>query len=180
MNILIINGYTPHPDANGTLTQTLVGDSLQALSAKHAVRLSTVTDYRVTDEYNKWRWADLVLFHFPVYWYAMPWRLKRYVDEVLGNHLFYEYDDNGAPVALMPGKQFSTLVTLAAGQDTFGGDFTDHLTLDQLLAPLTVSLRFCGITQHPDLKPAALYNAYQPRTVAELKAWDRAALAPLL
>lgn len=180
MNILVINGYTPHPDAGGTLTQTLVGNSLQALSAKHQVQLSCVTAYDPITEYNKWRQADLILFHFPIYWYAMPWQLKRYLDEVLGNHLFYEYDDNGVPVPLMTGKTFSTLVTLAADASTFGGAFTENLSLQQLLAPLTVSLRFCGIMPSDQLQPAALYNAYQPRTGAELKAWSQAALAPLL
>lgn len=42
---------------------------LDKLRHNHDVQLSSVEDYNVIDERNKFLWADLIIFQFPIYWF---------------------------------------------------------------------------------------------------------------
>lgn len=172
VKILLINGYTPHPDAGGKLTQALVDLSTTTLSPHHQVKQSNVLDYDLIDEYHKFQWADMILLYFPLYWYAVPWGLKRYLDDVFEKHRFYDADDQGRPVPLMTGKSFGYVTTLAAVEDTYraGNALTQGLTVGDLLQPLTVTFRYVGITQQPRFQNCVFYNVYDPKQVAAAKA----------
>lgn len=171
MNVLLINGYTPHPDAGGKLTQALVDLSKATLSTHHQVKLSNVLDYDLTEEYKKFKWADTILLYFPLYWYAVPWGLKRYLDDVLAKHRFYDADQQGRPVPLMMGKHFGYVTTLAAVEATYqpGNPLTNGLTVADLLQPLTVTFRYCGIDQHPNFSNCVFYDVYSPKHVEDAK-----------
>lgn len=168
MKILLIDGYTPHPEAQGALTQALVATSRRVLQQHHQVQMSTSQDYAVAEEGQKWRWADLIILHFPVYWYAVPWGLKRYLDTVLARGTFYQTDDAGHARGAMGGKQFAYVATMAARHQDFAGG----PSIDQLLLPLTVSLNFCGLVQAPQLDNYVYDDVYGPRP--ELARWATA------
>ncbi|RZL39797.1 MAG: NADPH quinone reductase MdaB, partial [Pedobacter sp.] len=38
--------------------------------------------YILEDEVQKYVWADVIIYHFPVWWFSMPYKLKEYVDKV--------------------------------------------------------------------------------------------------
>lgn len=171
MQILLINGYTPHPDAGGKLTKALVELSEKQLVKHHEVKLTTVTDYDVDEEYDKFRWADLILLYFPLYWYAVPWGLKRYIDDVFALHRFYDSDANGQPVALMTNKQFAYVTTLAAVPETYapGNPLTGGLTVTDLLKPLEVTFRYIGIEPASQFQNCVFYDVYNPAVIEPLK-----------
>lgn len=171
VKILLINGYTPHPDARGKLTQALVELSATTLSPQHQVKQSNVLDYDLIEEYHKFQWADLILLYFPLYWYAVPWGLKRYLDDVFEKHRFYDADAQGRPVPLMTGKSFGYVTTLAAVEDTYrpGNSLTQGLTVDDLLQPLTVTFRYVGIEQQPRFQNCVFYDVYDSKQVTAAK-----------
>lgn len=172
VKILLINGYTPHPDAGGNLTQALVDLSATTLSAHHQVKQSNVLDYDLIDEYHKFQWADLILLYFPLYWYAVPWGLKRYLDDVFEKYRFYDADAQGRPVPLMTEKTFGYVTTLAAVEDTYapGNPLTQGLTVADLLQPLTVTFRYVGIEQNSKFNNCVFYDVYDAKQVTAAKA----------
>lgn len=171
MRILLINGYTPHPDAGGKLTETLINASQELLVKQNEVKLTAVTHYDADEEYNKFRWADLILLYFPLYWYAVPWGLKRYIDDVFALHRFYDSDENGQPVALMPGKKFGYVTTLAAVQETYAPEnpLTEGLTVTDLLKPLEVTFRYVGIEPTTTFHNCVFYDVYNPSVIQPIK-----------
>jgi NAD(P)H dehydrogenase (quinone) len=62
----------------------------------------TPKDIAVEQEYVKW--ADHIIFVFPVWWGGMPAILKGYVDRVFSEGFAYEYVGDGANVLLPPLK----------------------------------------------------------------------------
>ncbi|WP_173021238.1 NAD(P)H-dependent oxidoreductase [Secundilactobacillus folii] len=172
MKILLINGYTPHPDAGGKLTQMLVDLSQNTLAAHNDLQLTAVTNYQAGEEYEKFRWADLILLFFPLYWYAVPWGLKRYIDDVFALHKFYDADENGQPVALMTGKQFAYVTTLAAVPETYAPNnaLTKGLTVPDLLQPLDISFRYVGIDQCQNFHNQVYFDVYNAAQIPLIKA----------
>lgn len=172
MHILLINGYTPHPDAGGKLTESLVTLSQTALQPTHEIKLTEVTDYDSETEYSKFRWAELVLLYFPLYWYAVPWGLKRYIDDVFAVHRFYDADANGQPVPLMTGKQYAYVTTLAAVSETYAPNnpLTNGLTVTDLLQPLDVTFRYIGMTHSQQFHNQIFYDVYNQHQMPRIKA----------
>ncbi|MCI1986463.1 MAG: NAD(P)H-dependent oxidoreductase [Lactobacillus sp.] len=173
MKILLLDGYTPHPEAQGKLTHALVATSQKALQRRHDVQTSTVHAYDAATEAQKWQWADLIILHFPVYWYAVPWGLKRYLDEVLAKQVFYTTDQAGRIQGMMTGKHFAYVTSLAATQQALEGG----PGITNLLAPLSASLAFCGLTPSPQIANHIFYDVYGTRP--SLAQW-LTTLSPLL
>lgn len=171
MRILLINGYSPHPDSGGQLTRSLVDLSLDTLASKHELKLTTVTDYDLDKEYEKFRWAELILLYFPLYWYAVPWGLKRYIDDVFALHKFYDSDANGQPVALMTGKQFAYVTTLAAVSETYAPDnpLTHGLTVTDLLKPLDVTFNYIGVKPSTTFENQVYYDVFNTAVIPDIK-----------
>jgi len=85
MNILVINAHQRWEGfAEGKLNQTLVDAAEKHLTAAgHTVDTSVVDNgYDVAAELQKFQWADAVIVQTPVYWMAVPWLFKKYIDEV--------------------------------------------------------------------------------------------------
>jgi len=59
-------------------------------------------DIRIEQEYVKW--ADHIIFVYPVWWGAMPAILKGYIDRVFAEGFAYEYVANGSNGLLKPRK----------------------------------------------------------------------------
>ena len=83
-NVFIVNGHQKWDMSPGRLNRTLVERADDVLSAKgYEVRLTHIDDdWVVGAEIDNMVWADFVIFQFPVYWFGVPWGLKKYLDEV--------------------------------------------------------------------------------------------------
>merc|ERR1712187_722889 len=57
------------------------------------------------------KWADLIMFQFPIYWFHMPAIMKAWLDRVLVWHLFYGAGFN------LEGKSFFISTTLGMSED---------------------------------------------------------------
>lgn len=83
-NVFIINGHQKWEISPGRLNRTLVDHANEILGGKgYDIRNTHIEDdWEVEDEIDNMVWADVVLFQFPVYWFGVPWGLKKYIDEV--------------------------------------------------------------------------------------------------
>lgn len=85
MKVFIINGGQKFNGQGGLFNKTVVGWTVDFLEENNI-------EYQVTDindkidpqtEVEKYLWADLIIYQFPIWWFQVPHCLKWYFDEVL-------------------------------------------------------------------------------------------------
>lgn len=74
--------------------------------------------------------ADRIIFQFPLYWYAAPFGLKKWEDEVLTRNFIY--GDGSYP---LENKEFGLVVTTGMPLKDFQHGATENITLDEAMAP---------------------------------------------
>ncbi|MDI9313611.1 MAG: NAD(P)H-dependent oxidoreductase, partial [Hydrotalea sp.] len=86
-------------------------------------------------EFEKMQWADLVIYHFPLYWFSMPAILKGWFDRVFlsgpcyGGKNFYE-------AGKMAGKKAMLTITAGSRQGFFENEQSLHGDWLTLLRPI--------------------------------------------
>ncbi|QIH37126.1 NAD(P)H-dependent oxidoreductase [Sphingobacterium sp. DR205] len=94
--IFIINGGQHFAHSGGKFNKTLLELDKTFFIQENGFELK-ITDinesYEPSAEVEKYVWADVIICHFPVWWFSMPYRLKEYVDKVFTaghrNGMFY-------------------------------------------------------------------------------------------
>ena len=83
-NVLIINGHQAWDMSPGGYNGALVELAQTTLGELGHQTLTSVVDdeWDVETEIERFIWADDIIFQFPVYWFGVPWKLKKYIDEV--------------------------------------------------------------------------------------------------
>jgi len=94
----------------------------------------------VAREQQLLREHDTVILQFPVYWYNVTPLLKAWFDAVLVYGFAFTFD--GSPSAVN-GKKAWLAVTAGSGQDTYHAEGAARGTLEEYLAPVAQTLRFC-------------------------------------
>lgn len=100
-------------------------------------------------EQDKLARADLVIFQFPLWWYAPPAILKGWIDRVLSNGFAYadgKYFNDG----LLKGKLAMLSTTTGGTLEELDADSTFTGSVDDFLRPITGGvLQFTGMTVLP-------------------------------
>ncbi|KAA5822281.1 NAD(P)H-dependent oxidoreductase [Algibacter amylolyticus] len=92
-NIFIINGSHPFAHSGGKFNETLFNNTISYFDTvkEFEVKSTQVGDnYNVKEEVEKFKWADLIIYHTPIWWFQIPFGFKKYIDEV-----FTEGHQNG-------------------------------------------------------------------------------------
>ena len=92
-NIFIINGSHPFAHSGGKFNETLFMDTNSYFNSLEGfeVKSTQVGDaYDPKEEVEKFKWADLVIYHTPIWWFQIPFGFKEYIDAV-----FTEGHQNG-------------------------------------------------------------------------------------
>jgi NAD(P)H dehydrogenase (quinone) len=152
---LYANGFTPV--ANKYDFSTLTGKHFNyMLEQKHASEhdLSFAPD--VVGEIQRLQEADMVIFYFPVWWFAEPAILKGWFDRVLAMGIAWDGGkiyENG----MLRGKK-AMVVAVAGGPEEYYQPLGKHkATLKQILHPLHHgTLAFCGMDV---LEPFLVYSS---------------------
>ncbi len=118
-----------------------------ALEQRHADKAGTLAP-DIQAELDKLKWADLLILHFPVYWFSMPAMLKGWIDRVLVSGTCYGgmrfYDRGG-----LRGKQAMLACTLGGQQHMFAANGV-HGELDAMFKPiLRGTLAYVGMSVLP-------------------------------
>jgi NADPH dehydrogenase (quinone) len=144
-NIFIINGGQRFAHSGGafnnTLTQWtsdfLLGNELES-------RVTNINDdFVAIDEVENFKWADLIIYNTPIWWFQLPNRMKKYIDEVFtAGHQNGIYHSDGrsrknpainyGTGGLMQGKKYMVNSTWNAPDTAFTlpGEFFNETSVD--------------------------------------------------
>ena len=131
-NAFVLNGHQRWEMSQGRLNRTLAEFAAQRLGGQgYAVRTTHIDDgYDVADEIEAMVWASVVIFQFPVYWFGVPWGMKKYIDEIYMNGRGKIFNDDGRTRSdptrkygsggLMMGRRYMLSTTWNAPAEAFG------------------------------------------------------------
>lgn len=149
MNILLIKANQRLYASKGRLNEALFEISTRILGARHAIRVSDLVSgiWDIDEEIDKLRWADTVIYHFPLWWFGIPNLMKKYFDEVLVYGKTYRLVDVYGEGGQLTGKAFMIAVTSNLKKNAFGNVpmLARYRTVDDLLVPLILTNYYVGI-----------------------------------
>ncbi len=131
MNVLVVYSH-PYPKSFNAAILGVVRDELEKKEAQFKVKdlyamnwdpvlsgQELVPDHKVPEEIAKEqqdvRWADLVAFISPVWWYSVTAIMRGYIERVMSLGFAYEYTDQGSR-GLMSGKRALFITTSGADE----------------------------------------------------------------
>lgn len=161
MNILLINGGQVFGHSAGRLNRTLHDIAAEHLTASgHNIQETQVDDgYNIEEEINKFMWADVIVYQMPGWWMMMPWKVKKYMDDIYttGHGKLYENDGRTrrdpkkqyGTGGLLQGKKYMLSVTWNAPEEAFNefGNFFDGRGVDAVYFAFHKSQQFLGMSQ---------------------------------
>ena len=92
-NIFIINGGFPFAHSPGKFNRTLLEQTKEFFetSGNYQVKTTQIGKYYdLQEEVEKYQWADVIIYHTPIWWFQLPFAFKEYIDKV-----FTSGHDNG-------------------------------------------------------------------------------------
>lgn len=130
--IFIINGGQKFAHSGGSFNNTITGWTKSVLEDQNfEIRITNINDnFDPELEVENFKWADLVIYHFPIWWFQVPNRLKLYIDEVFTaghNNGIYKSDGrsrvnpdiNYGTGGLMHGKKYIVTTSWNAPETAF-------------------------------------------------------------
>jgi NAD(P)H dehydrogenase (quinone) len=110
-------------------------------------------------EQEKVRRADLIMFHFPVWWFSAPAILKGWFDRVFATGVTWNFGhiyDTG----LLKGKKAMLVVTTGGGEDLYQNRGAHKATILQILHPIMHgTLHFCAMDVLPPFVAFGIFQA---------------------
>ena len=86
MKIFIINGGQHFAHSGGKFNKTLTDWTIEYFKSQsgNEIKVTDINEpYIAEDEVKKYVWADIIIYHTPVWWFQLPYKLKEYLDLVL-------------------------------------------------------------------------------------------------
>ena len=99
---------------------------------------------------------DIIIFHFPFFWYSTPPILKEWQDLVLEHGWAYGKEGNA-----LKGKIFFNIITTGGPQKAYSKEGFNRFTIRQLIAPLEQTATLCKMIFLPP------YTIHGTHTISE-------------
>ena len=83
--IFIINGGQKFGHSGGRFNETISKETLEFFknNSNFEVKITDINNnYNPLEEVNKFVWADVIIYHTPIWWFQLPHGFKKYIDEV--------------------------------------------------------------------------------------------------
>ncbi len=83
--IFIINGGQKFGHSGGKFNETITQETLDFFknNSNFEVKTTDVNDeYNPAEEVDKFVWADVIVYHTPIWWFQLPHGFKKYIDVV--------------------------------------------------------------------------------------------------
>lgn len=144
--IFIINGGQTFAHSGGLFNNTLSMWTREILEANgFEVKMTKVSgEFDPEAEVENFKWADVIVYNTPIWWFQVPNRLKFYIDEVFTaghNNGIYKNDGrsrenpeiNYGTGGLMQGKKYLVNTSWNAPETAFTleGEFFDQHSVDE-------------------------------------------------
>ena len=186
--ILVINGGKKFAHSGGQLNEVITGWDKSFFSTDKGFEIKItqphLEEYDVASEVEKFVWADVIIYHFPIWWMYMPYSLKKYIDEVFtaGHRKGLYYSDGRKAIdpernygtgGMLQGKKYLTTTTWNAPKTAFILDeefFKGRSVDDGVLFPFHRMNAFCGMEPLPSLHFHDVEKNGSPELVARFKA----------
>lgn len=181
--ILIINGHQKWDSSPGQLNKTLVDEANLVLKARNYELRNTLIDegWNNDDEVENFVWADVILFQFPVFWFGVPWGLKKYIDEVYmaGHGKIFQSDGRSSTDSskkygsggLLQGRKHMLSITWNAPEISFKepDQLFEQKSVDDNFFWLHKANKFVGLTALPTFSCHDVMK--QPDVQNNIKRW---------
>lgn len=144
-NVFIINGGQKFGHSGGAFNKTVTSWTQDFLTENgFEVRVTEIdSEFIPIDEVENFKWADIIIYNTPIWWFQVPNRLKKYIDEVFSaghNNGIYKNDGrsrknpaiNYGTGGLMHGKKYMVNTTWNAPDTAFTlhGEFFNETSVD--------------------------------------------------
>jgi len=145
--VLIINGGQKFAHSGGQFNQLLVTWDQAFFTQENGfeVQLTDINNpYDPDEEVRKFVWADIVVYHTPVWWFGLPHKFKEYLDTVFtaGHRKGIYYSDgrkrenpdlNYGTGGSLHGRDYMLTTTWNAPETAFTlpGEFFDQTSVDK-------------------------------------------------
>ena len=142
-----------HPDlANSRINKRLAGGVMGLSNVKVEKLYMDYPDgvLDVAREQEAVAASDVLVFHFPFYWYAAPALLKEWQDKVLG--LSWSSEQFRESLAA---KKLLVVVTMAHAATTYLRGAENQYTVEESMTPLRQMADYCGMIWQT---PHAIYG----------------------
>ncbi|MCD0487740.1 NAD(P)H-dependent oxidoreductase [Pedobacter sp. MC2016-14] len=146
-NIFVINGGQTFGHSGGRFNKSVTDTTLKFFkdNAGFEVRATDINSiYDPKQEVENYKWADIVIYHTPVWWFQLPHDFKKYIDVVFTEgHQNGIYHSDGRSSAnpkinygtggLMQGKQYMLTTSWNAPEEAFTlpGEFFNEKSVDE-------------------------------------------------
>lgn len=183
-NIFIINGGQIFGTSYGQLNKKLTEISSTFLRSNgFNIRISDINnEYNEFMELENFLWADVIIWHVPIWWFQLPHRLKEYMDVVFknGEGKLYESDGRtrtnpelnyGRGGLLHPKKyMITTSWNAPKGAFTIEGELMEQTSVDEgVLFGFHKAMEFMGLTR---LKGFHFYDVLKNMTKERFKEYE--------
>lgn len=157
MKIFILNGHKYYPFQQGRLNRTLFDEICSIVEPENEIKTTVIEEgYKIEEETEKYKWADIVIYQTPMNWFSVPWNFKKYIDEVFQHGIFYTGSADYGNGGLMSGKSYMFSMTCNSPSYAFDdiNEFLGGKSPDEVISALHNLHRYCA------MKPIKSYFAY--------------------
>ena len=175
MKTLLIAG---HPDlsqsvANATILEE-AGKALPDMTIRKLCEVAPDGRFDVVAEQDALTGADLIVWQFPFHWYAMPWFMKKWLDEV------FVFGFAHGPGAKLGGKKLLVSVTTGAPETAYTGGPGSVGDIRHFVAAFESIARVCGLEYMGAMWVNGMSYAANAEGIARQQAKARAHAARLI
>jgi modulator of drug activity B len=146
-NIFVINGGQVFGHSGGKFNKTLLDTTIAYFADKDGFEVRS-TDvnyiYDTKQEVENYKWADVIIYHTPVWWFQLPHGFKKYIDVVFTeghqNGIYHSDGRSSANPAInygtggmLHGKKYLLTSSWNAPKEAFTlpGEFFNERTVDE-------------------------------------------------
>jgi modulator of drug activity B len=145
--IFVINGGQIFAQSGGRFNKTLLEATTNFFTSREGfeVRSTDINqEYDPKQEVENYKWADVIIYHTPVWWFQVPFEFKKYIDLVFSqgyNNGIYKSDGrssanpaiNYGKGGLMHGKHYMVTSSWNAPEEAFTlpGEFFNERSVDE-------------------------------------------------
>lgn len=156
-SILIVSGAQEFARAKGALNRTYSYRAKEFLSEHYNVHVTEVVNgYDIDAERQRILGAECIIYQFPLYWFAAPSNVKRYIEDIFAYGSFFEGASEYGTGGKLNGK-YMLSVTGNAPKRAFNNPdaaLLEGKNIDDLLLPFHKSQTYIG------LEPLPTFAAY--------------------
>ncbi|MDD2674325.1 flavodoxin family protein [Flavobacterium petrolei] len=145
--IFIINGGQKFGHSGGRFNETISNETLNFFknNSGFEVQITNINDeYSPVDEVEKFVWADVIIYHTPIWWFQLPHGFKKYIDVVFTEgHAKGIYKSDGRSAenptinygtgGMLQGKKYMLTTSWNAPKEAFTlpGEFFNQHSVDE-------------------------------------------------